>query len=129
MIATGSVTRAAQSLGFRSHPSAKHCVCEDQLGFKLFRRLEGKLSPTLETSVLYPEIDRVFGSGCRSSTNFAYELRPQRIPVRSALPPYCGPPVSLAIRPGAVHFGALYHPHAQGTPGKFYPPQNASPCV
>lgn len=71
VITTGSVTRAAQMLGV-SQPSVSQALryAEDQLGFKLFRRLKGKLSPTLETSLLYPEIDRV-----EVVNELAHELR------------------------------------------------------
>lgn len=75
VIATGSVTRAAQLLGV-SQPSVSQALryAEDQLGFKLFRRLKGKLSPTLETSVLHPEIDRVF-ERVAVVNELAHELR------------------------------------------------------
>ena len=104
---------------FRS-PSVSQALryAEDQLGFKLFRRLKGKLSPTLETSVLYPEIDRVF-ERVSVVNELAYELRRSasgQISVATI------PTLSASLFVRRCHFGALIIP-MRGHAWKFYPPQ------
>lgn len=61
VISTGSVTRASRVLGI-SQPSVSQALrhAEDQLGFKLFNRVNGRMQATFETSLLAPEIEHVF---------------------------------------------------------------------
>lgn len=61
VISTGSVTGASRLLGI-SQPSVSQALrhAEDQLGFKLFSRVNGKMQATFETSLLAPEIEHVF---------------------------------------------------------------------
>lgn len=56
----GTLTAAAQALGV-SQPALSQLLlhAEDQLGYKLFRRLRGRLVPTPEALQLYPEAERL----------------------------------------------------------------------
>ncbi|MCA0920838.1 LysR family transcriptional regulator [Pseudooceanicola nanhaiensis] len=57
----GSVTAAANTLAV-SQPSVSKVLhhLEDQLGYKLFERIAGRLVPTMEAHLLYDDADRVF---------------------------------------------------------------------
>jgi DNA-binding transcriptional LysR family regulator len=56
----GTLTGAAQALGV-SQPALSQLLlhAEDRLGYKLFRRLRGRLVPTPEALQLYPEAERL----------------------------------------------------------------------
>jgi DNA-binding transcriptional LysR family regulator len=58
----GTLTAAARALNV-SQPALSQVLLhtEDQLGFRLFRRVKGRLVPTPEAEQLFPEADRVFG--------------------------------------------------------------------
>ncbi|MBU2977615.1 LysR family transcriptional regulator [Alteromonas sp. C1M14] len=58
---TGSITGAAHLL-YVSQPSVSKVLAhaEQQLGFALFHRHKGKLSPTAEADMMFPEIDRIY---------------------------------------------------------------------
>lgn len=58
---TGSITSAAKLL-FVSQPSVSKVLAhaEVQLGFKLFKRIKGKLIPTTEANMLFSEIDVIY---------------------------------------------------------------------
>lgn len=57
----GSLTAAANSLSV-SQPAVSKVLhhLESQLGYKLFERIGGRLSPTAEAHLLYADADRVF---------------------------------------------------------------------
>lgn len=57
----GTFTDAARMLNI-SQPAVSRVVghAESRLGFKLFRRARGSLSPTLEARALYPDVERIF---------------------------------------------------------------------
>lgn len=57
----GTLTSAAKVLNV-SQPALSQILLhtEDQIGFKLFRRVRGRLIPTPEAEQLYPEADRLF---------------------------------------------------------------------
>src|SRR6185436_15408766 len=57
----GSITEAARALSV-SQPTITKVLrhAEDQLGFKLFRREHGRLQPTEEAQLLYPDAYRIF---------------------------------------------------------------------
>jgi len=57
----GSISTAARALNV-SQPSVSKVLghAEDQLGFKLFRRLKGRLVPTDEAHALFREVSEVF---------------------------------------------------------------------
>lgn len=56
-----SITDAARMLG-ASQPTLTKVLrhAEDQLGFKLFRRERGRLQPSEEAQLLFPDADRIF---------------------------------------------------------------------
>ncbi|WP_172327253.1 LysR family transcriptional regulator [Mangrovicoccus sp. HB161399] len=57
----GTVTGAAAMLNI-SQPALSQVLlhAEDELGFKLFNRVKGRLVPTQEAEELYPEAERIF---------------------------------------------------------------------
>lgn len=57
----GTLTAAGASLGI-SQPAVSKLLAqlEDRLGCALFERIGGRLSPTQEARLLFPEVDRVF---------------------------------------------------------------------
>jgi DNA-binding transcriptional LysR family regulator len=57
----GTLTSAAKALNV-SQPALSQILLhtEDELGFKLFQRLKGRLVPTPEAEQLFPETDRLF---------------------------------------------------------------------
>ena len=59
---TGSVTGAARSLNM-TQPAVSKILkhAEDDLNFRLFDRMNGRLFPTSEAKALFPEVERVFG--------------------------------------------------------------------
>jgi len=58
---TGSVTKAAKKL-YVSQPSVSKVLghAEQQLGFKLFDRIKGRLTPTKEADLLFTEVDQIY---------------------------------------------------------------------
>jgi DNA-binding transcriptional LysR family regulator len=62
LMRTGTVTGAAAMLNV-SQPALSQILLhtEDELGFKLFNRVRGRLVPTEEAHELYPEVERIFG--------------------------------------------------------------------
>jgi DNA-binding transcriptional LysR family regulator len=58
---SGTVTAAARSLNV-SQPALSQILLhtEDELGFRLFHRIKGRLVPTPEAEELFPEADRLF---------------------------------------------------------------------
>lgn len=58
---TGAIARAARLLGV-SQPAASKLIkhAEQQLGFRLFERIKGRLVPTREAELLAPEVEKVF---------------------------------------------------------------------
>lgn len=61
LMRSGTVTGAAAMLNI-SQPALSQILlhAEDQLGFKLFDRVRGRLVPTREADELYPEAERIF---------------------------------------------------------------------
>ena len=58
---TGAIARAAKLLGI-SQPAASKLIkhAEQQLGFRLFERIKGRLVPTREAEILAPEVEKIF---------------------------------------------------------------------
>jgi len=58
---TGSVSAAARLINI-TQPAVSRTLqhAEIQLGFPLFQRAKGRLTPTTEAQALYPHIERLF---------------------------------------------------------------------
>lgn len=103
----GTITSAARALNV-SQPALSQILLhtEDELGFKLFQRVKGRLVPTPEAEELFPEVDRLFGDleGLRRR---AQDLRLGKsgvVRLAASAPP------SLSLVPEALrHFRAAHH--------------------
>ncbi|ACJ28863.1 Regulatory protein, LysR:LysR, substrate-binding [Shewanella piezotolerans WP3] len=75
---TGSITNAAQFLHV-SQPSVSKVLAhaEMQLGFSLFQRQKGRLTPTSEAQMLFSEVDKVYKQ-IHSVRNTAENIRKSR---------------------------------------------------
>lgn len=75
VIETGTVSRAAERLSI-SQPAVTKLLqhLEQVIGFSLFDRIRGRLSPTAEAMMLYDEVERVF-RGIDSLERFTDEIR------------------------------------------------------
>lgn len=103
----GTVTGAAAMLNI-SQPALSQILlhAEDQLGFKLFNRVRGRLVPTQEAEELYPEAERIFselGSLRRRTMDMRYG-RTGLIRVGASAPP------SMSIVPKALKAFREAHP-------------------
>lgn len=106
----GTLTEAARSLNV-SQPALSQVLfhTEDELGFKLFDRVKGRLVPTPEAEELYPEVDRIFGD-IEILRRTASELKAgQRGVVRLAT----SAPPALAIVPDALDTFRRQHPEVR----------------
>lgn len=95
----GTLTGAAQALNV-SQPALSQLLlhAEDQLGFKLFRRLRGRLAPTPEAIQLFPEAERLHRD-LESFRGFAADLKHGKAgTVRLA----ASAPPALSFVPGAL---------------------------
>ncbi|AUX79583.1 LysR family transcriptional regulator [Sinorhizobium fredii] len=103
----GTVTSAASMLNI-SQPALSQILlhAEDQLGFKLFSRIRGKLVPTREAEELYPECERIFaelGALRRRTTDMRFG-RTGLIRVAASAPP------AMSIVPKALLAFRAAHP-------------------
>ena len=75
IIETGTVSRAAERLSI-SQPAATKLLkhLEQTIGFALFDRIRGRLSPTAEAIMLYDEVERVY-RGISSLERFTEDIR------------------------------------------------------
>lgn len=99
LMRSGTVTGAAALLNI-SQPALSQILlhAEDQLGFKLFNRVRGKLVPTREAEELYPEAERIFaelGALRRRTTDMRYG-RTGLIRIAASAPP------AMSIMPRAL---------------------------
>lgn len=95
----GTLTSAARTLNV-SQPALSQILLhtEDELGFKLFKRVKGRLTPTPEAEQLFPEADRLFRD-FDNLRRFAHDLKQGKAGlVRLAA---SGPP-SLSFVPRAL---------------------------
>lgn len=97
---TGSITEAAEMLGV-SQPAASKALkhAEDQLGFKLFRRVRGRLYPTAEAEILYTGVDKVY----RDIETVRRVARNLRKNTHGFLRIGCLPSLSLGLLPESVN--------------------------
>lgn len=107
LMRTGTVTGAAAMLNI-SQPALSQILlhAEDQLGFKLFNRVRGKLVPTREADELYPECERIFSelSALRRRTTDMRFGRTGLIRVAASAPP------AMSIVPKALFAFRSSHP-------------------
>jgi DNA-binding transcriptional LysR family regulator len=103
----GTVTGAAAMLNI-SQPALSQILlhAEDQLGFKLFNRVRGRLVPTQEAEELYPEAERIFselGALRRRTMDMRYG-RTGLVRIGASAPP------SMAVVPKALLTFREAHP-------------------
>lgn len=86
----GTVTAAAAMLNI-SQPALSQILlhAEDQLGFKLFNRVRGRLVPTQEAEELYPEAERIFSelAGLRRRSQDMRHGRTGLVRIAASTPP------------------------------------------
>ncbi|HWX50794.1 MAG TPA: LysR substrate-binding domain-containing protein [Roseomonas sp.] len=95
----GTLTAAAQALNV-SQPALSQLLlhAEDQLGFRLFERLHGRLTPTPEAMQLFPEAERLHRD-LEGFRRFAADLRQGRA---GTLRLAASAPAALSFVPGAL---------------------------
>ncbi len=103
----GTLTSAAEALNV-SQPALSQILLhtEDELGFKLFLRVKGRLIPTPEAEELYPEVERLFGD-LEVLRRRAGDLRQGKagvVRLAASAPP------SLALVPEALRHFRAAHP-------------------
>ncbi|MBO0662563.1 LysR family transcriptional regulator [Jiella sp. MQZ9-1] len=96
---TGTVTEAAATLN-TSQPALSQILlhAEDELGFRLFERVKGRLVPTPAAEELYPEAERVFAEldALRRRTEDMRKGRVGLVRLGSSAPP------AMSLIPGAM---------------------------
>jgi DNA-binding transcriptional LysR family regulator len=104
---TGSVTGAARALNV-SQPSVSKVLghAEDQLGFKLFERVKGRLTPTREADALYRSVDEIYGQMASLDTMADNLRRGSGGQIRLAVTPTLG----LGVAPNAIARFRESHP-------------------
>ncbi|WP_439597719.1 LysR family transcriptional regulator [Falsiroseomonas sp.] len=95
----GTLTAAAQALNV-SQPALSQLLlhAEDQLGFRLFQRLHGRLTPTPEANLLFPEAERLHRD-LEGFRRFAADLRHGK---QGALRLAASAPTALSFVPQAL---------------------------
>lgn len=95
----GTLTAAAQALNV-SQPALSQLLlhAEDQLGFRLFQRLHGRLTPTPEAIQLFPEAERLHRD-LEGFRRFAADLRTGK---QGTLRLAASPPAALSFVPRAL---------------------------
>lgn len=99
MMRCGTLTGAARLLNV-SQPALSQILrhTEDELGFRLFERVKGRLVPTPEAEDLFPEADRLFGAleGLRPMAGELRQGKQGVVRLAASAPP------ALAIVPSAL---------------------------
>lgn len=103
----GTLTSAAEALNV-SQPALSQILLhtEDELGFKLFLRVKGRLIPTPEAEDLYPDVERLFGD-LEALRRRAGDLRHGKagiVRLAASAPP------SLSLVPEALRHFRAAHP-------------------
>lgn len=103
----GTLTSAAEALNV-SQPALSQILLhtEDELGFKLFLRVKGRLIPTPEAEELYPEVERLFGDleGLRRRAGDLRQGKSGVVRLAASAPP------SLSLVPEALRHFRAAHP-------------------
>lgn len=109
---SGTLTAAAEALNV-SQPALSQTLMhtEDELGFKLFERIRGRLLPTAEARELFPEVDRIFDD-LEQLRERAGELR--RGKGRTIRMAATGPP-AMSFVPAALNQFRSQHPEVRIT--------------
>ena len=96
----GGTTKNAARLLRISQPAVSNMVrqFEDQLGFKLFDRIGGRLHPTLEAKVLTKNLERVFAS-VDAVENLVNDLRDSQV---GSLKIVASPSLGQTVLPPAI---------------------------
>ena len=96
----GGTTKNAARLLLVSQPAVSNMIkqFEDQLGFKLFDRVSGRLHPTLEAEVLSKNLERVFAS-VDAIENLVNDLRDSKVGTLKIL---ASPSLGQTILPPAI---------------------------
>lgn len=107
VVLTGSASGAAQLLNV-SQPVVSRVLqhAEQQLGFKLFERVKGRLVPTPEARRLYPDVERIFSDLERLRTT-SRNLRLQSI---GHLRIAATPSLAQSLLPAAIERMRRAHP-------------------
>lgn len=104
---TGSVTGAARALNV-SQPSVSKVLghAEDQLGFKLFERVKGRLTPTREADALYRNVNELYEQMASLDTMADNLRRGSGGQIRLGVTPTLG----LGVAPNAIARFRESHP-------------------
>lgn len=96
----GGTTKNAARLLLVSQPAVSNMIkqFEDQLGFKLFDRISGRLHPTHEAEVLSKNLERVFAS-VDAIDNLVNDLRESKVGTLKIL---ASPSLGQTILPSAI---------------------------
>lgn len=106
----GTLTSAAQALNV-SQPALSQLLlhAEDQLGYKLFKRVGGRLTPTPEAQQLFPEAERLY-HGLDAFRRLAMDLRQGK---GTTLRLACSAPPALSFVPYALKSFRASHPEVR----------------
>jgi len=107
----GGTTKNAARLLLVSQPAVSNMIkqFEDQLGFKLFDRISGRLHPTLEAEVLSKNLERVFAS-VDAIENLVNDLRDSKVGTLKIL---ASPSLGQTILPPAIAAFARERPEVK----------------
>lgn len=124
---TGSVSSAARLINV-TQPAVSRILAhaELQLGFALFQRIKGRLTPTTEAQALYPHIARLFAQldeVQRLATSLRRGESAGELHVLSVLA------LSYEILPRALKLFRVQHPHVVVTIESLHSPQIVSSLV
>jgi DNA-binding transcriptional LysR family regulator len=107
---TGAIARAARALGV-SQPAVSKLIkhAEQQLGFRLFERIKGRLVMTREAEILAPEVEKLFRqlSQVRRLSQNLLPSGQERIRIG------CIPSLGLSLVPRAIKQFQAIHPDIQ----------------
>ncbi len=124
---TGSVSSAARLINV-TQPAVSRILAhaELQLGFALFQRSKGRLTPTIEAQTLYPHIERLFAQldeVQRLASNLKMGRSEGKLHILSVLA------LSYEILPRALKNFRKQHPHVAVTIDSLHSPQIVSALV